>query len=179
MQDNDAIFGGRGNIYRYALSRRVEGTDPLGFRLLYVMLNPSTADAESNDPTIRKCLGFAKLNGFSHIRVVNLFALRSTDYRRLALGSDDDHPEPVGPENDYYIDMMARWGLPDFGGKVVVAWGDSNKIPTQYRAERPKTVLEILRKIHGEVFCIGKTLRGDPRHPLMTAYATPLEPYHG
>lgn len=104
-----AIFGGKDNEYRYQLTR--EWGD--GPRVLWVMLNPSTADAEKDDPTIRRCIGFSKAWGYGGLTVCNLFAFRATDPKKLRGVID-----PIGPENDRHIfeassvaDMtIAAWG---------------------------------------------------------------------
>ena len=81
-------------VYRYLLTRRW-GTVPA---MVWIMLNPSTADAFAEDPTIRRCLIFAHREGCGGLTVVNLFALRSTDPKALTR-----HPDPVGPANDTFI----------------------------------------------------------------------------
>ncbi len=96
--------------YRYSLTRRWA---PGGTRACWIMLNPSTADAEQDDPTIRRCIGFSKLWGHSELVVVNLFALRSTDPAALA-----SHGDPIGPHNDFAIEEA---GLTS--AHVVCAWG--------------------------------------------------------
>lgn len=114
------------------------------------MLNPSTADATQDDPTIRRCVGFAEARSFTHLAVVNLFALRSTDPEMLAV----DH-DPVGPENDKWIqEEIAKARL------VVVAWGAH-----QFARERAAHVLKMIPADLGPV-CLGKTKAGYPRHPL-------------
>lgn len=140
-------------LYRYRLWRRW-GTGP---HALWVMLNPSTADANQDDPTIRKCMGFAKLWGFEGIEVVNLFAWRSTSPDAIRMVAD-----PVGPENDVHIREAAAKAP-----QVVAGWGRA--IPRQW-LPRVRDVLALL----GEVHCLGLTDDQQPRHPLMVAYATPL-----
>lgn len=96
--------------YRYRLWRRWDALRPLA---TFVMLNPSTADGEKDDPTIRKCIGFAQRWGMGGIYVGNLFAFRATkpaDMLRAA--------EPVGPENDRYLAQMCTVAT-----TVVCAWG--------------------------------------------------------
>lgn len=141
--------------YRYRLTRQWNSG---AFRLTWVMLNPSTADAEVDDPTIRRCMGFARAWGYGGIVVVNLFALRATDPRELR-----EHDAPVGPENDEHIRKVASDGAP-----VICAWGAN-----VFAAERAASVLEILRHAQGAgVRCLGTTKGGAPRHPLYVPAAT-------
>jgi len=167
VQDNDAIISDDGQ-YRYALSRLVQTTGP---KLLWVMLNPSTANAAVDDATIRKCLGFSRKWGIGSFRVVNLFALRSKDKTALWTGT-----EIIGPENDRHIDVMARWA-----DQIVCAWGAKEKIPPRYRESRPARVMELLQtstKNRGiPVFSLGTTRGGDPLHPLMVPYAAERQEY--
>lgn len=96
--------------YRYLLTR--EGLGGTG-TCLFIMLNPSTADAMVDDATIRRCSGFAQRWGYARLEVANIYAYRSTDPRALR-----DLADPVGPENDQYIaEAVAR------ADKVVCAWG--------------------------------------------------------
>jgi hypothetical protein len=96
--------------YRYLLGRRVGEGDRTA---LFMMLNPSTADATEDDPTIRRCTGFARREGCGVLEVVNLFAYRATDPAELRTA-----PDPVGPANDHHIKAaLGRVAL------VVVAWG--------------------------------------------------------
>lgn len=96
--------------YRYLLSRRLGFSDRV---VAFIGLNPSTADATLDDPTIRRCIGFAKRRDAGLLLMVNLFALRSTDPRALRT-----HVAPVGPENDLWIERamsvadiaIAAWG---------------------------------------------------------------------
>lgn len=98
--------------YRYRLGRELPNHDGKGV-VLWVMLNPSTADATADDPTIRKVVGFSSNWGFAVARVVNLYALRSTDWRPLRT-----HADPVGPENDEQIRASVL-----AADAVVLAWG--------------------------------------------------------
>jgi hypothetical protein len=130
--------------------------------LAVVMLNPSVADASHDDPTIRRCIGLAKAAGAGGLRVVNLFALRSTDPGALA-GSDD----PVGPVNDEYILAAAR-----ACDRVVAAWG---AYPVASR--RAGVVCAMLRKADVLLECWGTTRYGHPRHPLYVQSTAPLQPW--
>lgn len=151
--------------YRYELVRAWDLTLPPA---VFLMLNPSTANAEDDDPTIRKCLGFAGRWNRGRITVVNLFALRSTDPRSLT-----KHPAPRGPDNWKWIksasDRCLLYNVP-----LVLAWGGS--VP---RALRPQ-IHNILHSIDSKVHlrCLGTTKSGDPRHPLMLPYATQLMPWN-
>ena len=156
--DNGAVLSGCGR-YRYRLWRSLpSGKDSATF----IMLNPSTADASTNDPTIRKCLGFAQRWGVGKIEVVNLFAYRATDPREL-LGA-----APIqGPDNNRYIDEgMCESGI------VVFAWGAIHK-----RLE--SRAYEVINMVANRFTprCLGYTKDGQPRHPLMLGYATPLEDF--
>jgi hypothetical protein len=131
------------------------------------MLNPSTADAHADDPTIRKCMGFARRWGMSGIWVVNLFALRSTDPAGLL-----DAPDPIGPENNDWVRAAIEYDRPVF------AWGATGGARVaKLVASRTVRILEIAREAEGadEPMCLGRTKNGHPRHPLMLAYSTPLD----
>ena len=99
--------------YRYWLERRWSADSPA----VFVMLNPSTADAKIDDPTIRRCMGFAKREGHGGLVVVNLFGWRSSDPRQLVLADD-----PVGPGNTRAIGEALLMGATT-SGRVICAWG--------------------------------------------------------
>lgn len=141
--------------YRYALWR--EWGD--GPAVNFVMLNPSTADAEKDDPTIRRCIGFAKGWGFDRLVVTNLFALRSSDPKVLYR-----HESPIGPDNDSVL--LARAAGAHW---IVFAWG------AHVGVERGVRVAEMLRGFHPG--CLGRTKDGCPRHPLYLPKNAALEPY--
>lgn len=137
--------------YRYRLSRDVEPLLGRGV-VLFVMLNPSTADDQVDDPTIRRCIGFARRWGYARLEVRNLFALRSTEPAGLLRVED-----PVGPDNDAAIDEGLR-----IASTVVVAWGSVSR-PWAWAA-RAEAVLA--RMAPREVLCFGCNADGSPRHPL-------------
>ncbi len=131
--------------YRYALTRDVapltgEGT------VTFIGLNPSTADEEQDDPTIRRCVGFARSWGFARLKMLNLYAFRATDPNDLFAAED-----MVGPDNDCTIAKVV-------GGSdlVVCAWGANGTPP------RTRQVLDLVAAPH----CLGLTMHGAPRHPL-------------
>lgn len=144
--DRDALLSGDG-LYRYRLTRTWAEGKPVNF----LMLNPSIADASIDDPTIRRCIGFAKQWGYPGLIVTNLFAFRATDPRDLFRAED-----PVGDENDVAILAAAM-----DASIVVAAWGAH-----QRARERARHVLHLLRKNIGPVYCIATTVSGLPVHPL-------------
>jgi hypothetical protein len=148
--DRSAVLSGDG-LYRYLLSRRwgkgIEG-------VLWVMLNPSTADGMFDDPTIRRCVNFSKGWGYSHLSVVNLYGLRVTQPKHLA-----DHPDPVGRDNDWMItDVLLDGSL----STVMAAWGGT----VGPNPDRRARVLDIVKVSQLPVRCLGYTHSGEPRHPL-------------
>ncbi len=142
--------------YRYALLRRF----PAGSgRVCFCMLNPSTADARVNDPTVRRCVGYALGWGFEELEVVNIFALRSTDPTALTRAAD-----PVGPRNDAAIRRAARRA-----DLVVAAWGAWGSL-----MGRGDAALALLCR-EADVHLLGRTRSGQPRHPLyLRADARPV-----
>lgn len=139
--------------YRYALERRWSEASPA----VFVMLNPSTADANADDPTIRRCTAFAKREGCGGLIVVNLFALRATDPQELY-----SHPDPVGPQNDGILYEATHQGSP-----LIAAWGAHGTLH-----DRAETVARLLE--FNDVMCLGTTKNGHPRHPLYVHGNTPL-----
>ena len=130
--------------YRYRLRRIWDESKPL---VAFIMLNPSTADASANDPTIRRCIRFAHDWGYGGMIAVNLFAYRATLPRTLKRAR-----RPVGPENDDYL-LQTH----EDAALTVFAWG----VHGVWR-ERDREVIDLL----GEGFCLGVTKDGIPRHPL-------------
>jgi hypothetical protein len=144
---------------RYLLTRRWDD----GPLLAWLMLNPSTADARTDDATIIRCVRRARdLGAFGGIAVVNLFSLRATDPRALT-----NCPDPVGAGNDSFIVRTCRTAL-----LVVAAWG-------AYGAYlgRGAEVTSLLGRSGIQPFCLGVTASGHPRHPGRMAYATALVPF--
>ena len=143
--------------YRYRLWR--EWAPELG-RCCFVMLNPSTANAEQDDPTIRRCIRFATDWGFGRLDVVNLYALRSTNPKALR-----SHHDPTGPRNDEAIREAVH------GATVVAAWGAGHRSP--HRVEQVLSLIEPLEPVHA----LGFTASGAPRHPLYVAAITRSVPW--
>ena len=138
--------------YRYRLSRNfgMVGVDTCCF----IMLNPSTADAEQDDPTIRRCIGYAKALGCGELTVVNLFAYRSTDPRALYGMSK---PMAIGPENDRHIAEACN-----ASGVVICAWGNHGNL-----FNRSDEVLKVIRAQQGvRPMALKVSKTGQPGHPL-------------
>ncbi|QDK01163.1 DUF1643 domain-containing protein [Mycobacterium phage Purky] len=154
---NTAIISECGR-YRYEL-RRV--WDPKGPLLEFVMLNPSTADADVDDPTIRRCIGFARRWGYGGIVVHNLYAYRATNPDMLANVDD-----PIGPENrDYLANQIADC--------TVFAWG-AHPAAIGWFNGYPYDIRPAISR-RTEPLCLGLTSTGMPRHPLyIRADATPF-----
>ena len=129
--------------------------------ILFVMLNPSVADHTQDDPTIRRCIGYAQRELCTELTVVNLFALRSTNPVGLSMYAD-----PVGPENVRHV--TEQWTLHARIGIIVVAWGAH---PFALRSELRKQMSGIGAR------CLGTTKAGEPRHPLMVRADEPLVPW--
>lgn len=143
--------------YRYLLWRVWDDEGPT---LNVIGLNPSTADENADDPTIRRCIDFGKRWGFGGLKMTNLFAYRSTDPRGL-LAVDD----PVGPDNNVTLKVQAY-----DAAYVIAAWGAHPLAMARAKAVRP-----FLERYH--VMCLGTTKDGAPRHPLYLPKATTPTPY--
>lgn len=157
-----AVFSPCGT-WRYRLDRDLGRTGPV---VAILGVNPSTADAERNDATIRKDIGFGARLGWGHLVKGNLFAFRSTDIRGLRTAAD-----PRGPENDAYLEQIMREA-----DTVVAAWGPTSKLPPVLR-KRWVTVSLMAERLGVPLMCFGVAADGQPRHTLMLAYETPLVPW--
>jgi len=145
-------------LYRYRLWRTWdESKQPLA----WCMLNPSKADAEDDDPTIRRVVRFSRDHGYGAIEVINLFAYRATKPRELRKAAN-----PIGSKNQIALNSV-------FDRDLVVAWG---AIPKSSEA-RATEVLEFLTGWAANVFCLGTTKQGHPRHPLFVSADTRLQPF--
>ena len=142
----DAVISDSG-FYRYELSRIWDHSKPL---VMFVMLNPSTADSNEDDPTIRRCIGFAKSWGYGGLYVGNLFGYRSTDPKKLLLVS-----HPIGSENKYHLKLMA-----DRCETIICAWGNPVIVKKTNRSWRD------LLFLNKELRYIKKCKDGTPSHPL-------------
>lgn len=130
--------------WRYALYRT---WNEEGGHLMFIGLNPSTADETQDDPTVRRCIGFAKREGYGGIFMLNLFAYRSTDPAALKVVDD-----PIGPENNLFL--LSYFGR---AKRAIAAWGVHGVLHG-----RDLEVAELLPMLG----CLGTTKDGHPKHPL-------------
>lgn len=144
--------------YRYVLERPSEVEQPQFGPALFIMLNPSTADAEKDDPTIRRCRRFGRDWGYAGIKVANLYALRATKPRELWV-----HDDPVGIENNQYL-MNLLLEHKD----IICAWG------VNARKKRVDHFIRLAQQADARLWCLGTTKSGAPRHPLYVKRTEPL-----
>lgn len=149
-------------LYRYKLTRFWGPEHALPF----VMLNPSTADADIDDPTIRRCMGFARREGAGGIIVVNLFGLRATDPSELHKTRD-----PFGSANRGEIHALGQWAFLA-GVPVVCAWGTHG----WYKSANDDAT-RLLENTGARLVCLGTTKVGHPKHPLYIKGDQPLVPF--
>lgn len=150
--------------YRYRLTRHLtrdigEGRGTIN----WIMLNPSTADATQDDPTIRRCIAFSRSWHFEWMIVTNLWALRATNPDELTKAED-----PVGPRNMQHLYMAMEES--EF---IVAAWGAI--VETVMRAGKPRIHVETLLPKSKVLWCLGRTKAGHPRHPLYVSGDTKPE----
>lgn len=152
-------------LYRTLLTRSWS-TGPIA---TFVMLNPSTADGRADDPTIRRCIGFAKREGCGSLNVVNLYAWRATKPKDLLTASLKGYEITGGSKADemivHALDISTRTG-----GVRVAAWGAGLPGLTVQTKSRVAAVCDKA----GPLQCFGVTVQGHPRHPLYLAGGTPL-----
>ncbi|PCR88706.1 hypothetical protein CP557_21800 [Natrinema ejinorense] len=157
LQDNrsDAVLSDDGE-YRYRLTRTWDAAKPT---VAFLMLNPSTADASEDDPTIRRCLGFAKDWGYGSLVVANLFGLRTPDPSNLR-----DHPNPIGPDNDDHLRDVCT-----DAAQVVAAWGANGSLQDRARA--------VAKSLETDLYALDTTKAGHPVHPLYQPKDAEPEPW--
>lgn len=149
--------------YRYRLDRRIQDAGPV---YAFFGINPSTADANLDDHTVRKWIGFCKRWGASRFIVGNVFAYRATDVRQLARVAD-----PYGPEMTHHLAEIIREA-----DVLVPCWGAISKAPKALHGSFTDMATQ-LQASGKPVKCFGRTKHGDTLHPLMLAYSTPLVPF--
>lgn len=147
---SEAIFGGESQEYRYQLIRKWNDTLPA---ILWVMMNPSTAREDVDDPTVAKCRRYSELWGYGTMLIGNVFAYRATDQKRLM-----QIPDPIGPDNDAHLCAMARRAQ-----LIVFAYGKPHK-SLRSRGPQVARMLSVdgTRQLHALQLCAD----GTPSHPL-------------
>jgi len=168
MLADDAVISSCGR-YRYRLQRNVGLSAGC---VNFIMLNPSTADARQDDPTIRRCIGYAQAWGFGELIVTNLFAFRATSPADMKAAQD-----PVGPENARYIEEAADYaihGWEAYGvkGAIICAWGNHGAFMDQ-----DKTVLGWIGHLKPKALRVSE--KGHPAHPLYLPKSLEPQPYEG
>lgn len=147
--------------YRWSLARSWDNRPTMA----WAMLNPSKADHRHDDPTIVRCMGFARAWGYGAMTVVNLYALRATNPKALW-----QHHDPIGPKNDAALAFVAQ-NFP----LIVLAWGVN---------ARPGRVAEAIHILHrcydngGQLAVLGWTKNDQPRHPLYMRGDTQPQPWY-
>lgn len=161
--------------YRYRLTR---SWDDQASIMRFIMLNPSTADADVDDPTIRRCMGFARREGCGSIVVVNLFAYRATKPADLTEAIMERHSH-AWEGREAINQEIARAALSQRAGNpapVVAAWGANWRALSRRGISRP-SVESYAEKVGAKLTCLGLTGQGDPRHPLYVKGDAPLVAY--
>ena len=168
--DRQTIFSAD-RIYRYQLWRdwtedalELEERDGNNSAkaVLFIGLNPSTADETKDDPTIRRCIGFAKSWGYGSLCMANLFAFRATLPKDMMAAKD-----PIGPQNDHFLKHLAK-----DASLIVCAWGRGGSF-----AGRGIAVCAMLRESGVPIHHLGLNSDWSPKHPLYLASSTQPEPY--
>ncbi len=171
-REGGAIFSAD-RRYRYRLTRRIGGGESA---VMFLMLNPSRADESQDDPTIRKCRGFAKRWGYGIMHAVNLSPYRATHPANLYEALPE--PKRVRRQNtNIVLETASESEL------IVLAYGNPAErlANTKGTRGRVRRVTRLLTESGNELHCLGITNSGYPRHPVRIAYDTPLqvyEPWH-
>ncbi len=160
--------------YRYSLERLTYQRQPFGMdhseplrTVLWIMLNPSTADAREDDPTIRRCMGFSERWGFDRMLVGNLFAYRCTDPAGLNFAQQEGF-DIVGPRTNEVLMQLAEQAE-----MVVLGWG-ANGVRW---AHRGAWVAKNITPIAPAMFMLARTANKQPGHPLRLPYESELQPW--
>lgn len=145
--------------YRYWLHRRWDEARP---EIVLIMLNPSRADHQQDDPTLRRCIRLAQQWHYGSLTVVNLFAYCSPSPQQLKIATD-----PVGKDNDSQILQVC-----ETAGQILLAWGNWGNLQG-----RDQQVLDLLQPYRDRLYCLGLNRTGQPRHPLYVPRNTKLCPW--
>ena len=151
-------------VYRYTLWRRFKQS---GKTLCFVGLNPSTADETEDDPTVRRCVNFAKRDGYAEMVMLNLFAFRATDPKVMRAAKD-----PGGPDRGENFSTIVNtiW----CADKAVLAWGNHGGY--RHAGRRMYDAL-VDAGLSSKLYCLKKTQHGHPWHPLYVSGDAPFVPF--
>lgn len=165
--NNDAVIS-ECRLYRYRLDRHLYL--PFGSSKVFAFfgINPSTADVHVDDATIRKMRGFTIVNGGHAFIVGNVFPYRATDVKELGLWYEDSG---IREENDKHLIQIM-----DESDILIPCWGNSKKVPKDMR-EKFRHVMFLMACTGKPIMHLGLTKSGDPKHPLMLGYDTPIVPW--
>lgn len=141
-------------LYRYYLTRIWDPSKPL---FVFIGMNPSKANEQFDDPTVRRCINFARREGAGRFVMLNVYGYRSTDASIIRKVSD-----PNGPDNDFWIKSYVKEA-----DTVVAAWGRNV-------TERGEEVLKLVKGLK-TIYCLGLNNDGSPKHPLYLKLNTPLQ----
>ncbi len=148
--------------YRYRLLHEWSDMFSTPRAIMWIGLNPSTADEEKLDPTLKRIRGFSRAWGYDRFIMANAFAYRATKPPDMLKQKD-----PVGPENDRILLECAAEV-----DKIVVVWGNDGS-----RFGRDRQVMDLLKKSRKKIFCLGRNDDGSPCHPLYLPGTTALEAF--
>ncbi|MDZ5474152.1 DUF1643 domain-containing protein [Bacillus sp. 31A1R] len=156
----DAVIDGN---YRYSLIREWDINNSKS--VVFVLLNPSTADDEEDDQTTKICIEFAKRWGFGSLQIVNLFAYRATDPKDLK--NVNNYQKMVGEKNYQFLSTAL-----DEADKIVCAWGEHGIIKKRYL---DPSLIKLFS--NHQLYCFRELAKKQPKHPLGVDYTTPLKEY--
>ena len=147
--------------WRYHLQQVWDESRP---NLLWLMLNPSTADETQNDPTVERCEMRAHMWNYGGVEVYNIFAFRATDPKNMKAAED-----PVGPENDKWL---AKFAIKSQQTLAIAGWGNHGS-----HQNRNRDVIKILNQKMADVKALKINASGDPKHPLYIGYSQQPVPF--
>jgi hypothetical protein len=145
--------------YRYLLERDWSK----GSSILFILLNPSTADADKLDPTLKRAYNIAKKYGYGKLVVVNIFAVRGSDPSVIK-----DIVDPIGELNNYYIKKYSKKA-----DRIIIGWGNHG-----IYKNRSLEILKILKIYYDKIYVLGINKSGEPKHPLYTKKNIKLKKYN-
>lgn len=161
------------DVYRYSLTRQWDaglfGDDK---KCVFIMFNASTADGENDDPTVCRCVNFAKREGCNTLEVVNVFAWRTPYVRDIKWNIKFRNNDVVGPENEIHILRAC-----ESADLIICAWGSLVEVVEPLGRGDHRQLVKALKRRHFKLYCLGTTVAGHPRHPLYVLANKKLEAF--